>query len=284
MVLALRSTRPNAWRLIPVTLGFIGSLASVQLASGQTQQVPTMVETQAALPSRAIPTAEPMLLVPDSSPEAGRNREELERWTAEYTEWRDWMERWGSRRELGWFRIRERRPRPDPPEWLAVACENVYDVDPVVDRACALREEWLEDSATLIARKRNAASNVQTETQTKTLWWEHVHLDAFWPNFQHNEVAYGVVGTHATIDIAGRVEIFVAPGVIVLNLPAAGGRQWTAATDWGLAFKLGTFVIPGTSQAATLHINAAKAWVFAGANGYANGSIDLAGLSITFSR
>jgi len=151
-------------------------------------------------------------------------------------------------------------------------------------RACALRAEWAGDAVAAFVRRQNAAAAVQSETQRNTSWWEHVHLDALWPIFRQGAMAYGVVGTHATMDVAGRFEIFVAPGVIMLNLPASDGRQWTAATDWGLAYRLGTFRFPGSSQAATLHINFAKAWVFAGASSFASGSIDLAGLSMTFAR
>jgi hypothetical protein len=275
--------RRHPWRRIGA-ITFIGLVTAVGPVFAQPPQASQPSQDVAPLPAQTISAREPLFLVADSSRLAAQSRRELERWTAEYTAWQQWMEKWTNRGEPGWFTQRERRPKPDPPEWLAAACDTLVDDDPPLARACALRAEWADDAVTAFVRRQNAASSVQTETQAKTSWWEYVHLDALWPIFRQDAVAYGVVGTHATMDVAGRFEIFVAPGVIMLNLPAGNGRQWTAATDWGLAYKLGTFRLPGSSQSASLHINFAKAWVFAGAGGFANGSIDLAGLSVTFAR
>jgi hypothetical protein len=275
--------RRHRGRTIGIAIAIIGLLVVVRPAFAKPSQTQESQDA-APLPAHAVSAGEPLVLVTDLTPRPGHSRRELERWIAEYTEWQQWMEKWTNRGEPGWFAQRERKTKPDPPEWLADACVTLLDDDPLIVRACALRAEWADDAVSAFVRRRNTAAAVQTETEPKTSWWEHVHLDALWPIFRQDQMAYGVVGTHATMDVAGRFEIFVAPGVILLNLPAADGRQWTAATDWGLAYRLGTFRFPGTTQRAALHINFAKAWVFAGASSFASGSIDLAGLSVTFAR
>ena len=60
--------------------------------------------------------------------------------------------------------------------------------------------------------------------------------------------------------------VFVAPGAILLNLPTGRNneRQWRPATDYGIAYRLFDFRIPGTERGASLHLNLAKAWVLAG--------------------
>ena len=124
----------------------------------------------------------------------------------------------------------------------------------------------------------------QREAPTKTAWWQHVHVDALWPMTQWRASVYGVVGMHATMEVSGRFQVFIAPGIILLNMPAPGGdREWKPATDWGFAFRLFDFTFPVGNRPASLHLNIARAWVFANAGGVPfDSSINLAGFSVTF--
>ena len=99
---------------------------------------------------------------------------------------------------------------------------------------------------------------------------------------QWGSPVYGVVGMHATMDIAGRFQMFVAPGVILMNLPSVDGtREWQPATDWGFAYRLFDFKFPGSKRRGSLHVNIAKAWVLTGPSNMFKSTVDLAGFSIT---
>jgi hypothetical protein len=150
--------------------------------------------------------------------------------------------------------------------------------------ACTLLDNWSEDFATRLARQKMIAARADHEVEPKTVWWQHVHVDALWPLMRAQDSGFGVFGTHVTMDVHGRFQIFTAPGFIMLNVPSINGRVWTPATDWGFAYRLGTFSFPGTAGRATLHVNFAHAWVFGGADTTVNGNVDIAGFSLTFAR
>ena len=104
--------------------------------------------------------------------------------------------------------------------------------------ACRLVTEWNDDEGIALLRKEMTAARTQSEAVHKTVWWEHVHFDALWPMTQLHGSVFGVVGMHATIEVAGRFQIFVAPGAILLNVPkdrfpASGGRPPTGALPVG---------------------------------------------------
>jgi len=128
------------------------------------------------------------------------------------------------------------------------------------------------------------SARAQQEAPTKTLWWEHIHVDALWPMAQWGSSVLGVVGMHASVDIAGRFQVFVAPGAMVLNLPNGQRREWKPATDWGIGYRLFDFTFPGTERRASLNLNLAKAWVLADPIGAFPGTVDLLGFSLTFKR
>jgi hypothetical protein len=70
------------------------------------------------------------------------------------------------------------------------------------------------------------------ENDQKTVWWQHIHLDALWPMTQGTSGVYGILGLHTTIDLTGRVELFVAPGAILMRVPGPSGNgEWKPATD-----------------------------------------------------
>jgi hypothetical protein len=211
-------------------------------------------------------------------------REQLEKWIRDFSTWKDWASTWGNRREPGWFRdSRARRPRPDPPAWLFHACDGV--AADVWESACQLLTEW-SGGPTAIAQAAavQSASTGSDDTQ-KITWWEHVHLDAGWPALQSGAGVYGVLGLHATTTVHGRLQIFVAPGAMLLNVPTQdGGRAWRVATNYGIAYRLGQFTIPGSNRQALLHLNLAKAWLFSAGPNVSTRSTDFAGLSFTLKK
>ena len=236
------------------------------------------------LPGRAIPLAEQAIQAPALSvPDPARRQQELEKWIDEFTEWKQWVDQWGNRREPGWFSdFRQRRTRPDPPIWLVEQCSDALDDTGAMATACRLIAEWRADWATAQAAL-GAASNGEEEG-AKTIWWEHVHLDAGWPALQSGVGLYGVIGMHATTTVHGRLEVFVAPGAMLLNVPTQNGaRAWKLAANYGIAFRLFEFAFPG-NRPALLHLNLAKAWLLAPGPDIATRSTDFVGFSITFKK
>jgi hypothetical protein len=233
------------------------------------------------LPARPIVIDAAFLLVPVRPELTEASRHEVEAWQREYLAWRKWAAEWRNRTEPGWFSRRDRRPKPDPPAWLIDACSKTLD-DVWLAEQCALVTDWQSDFVTAQFRDSQTNARAQHEKPTKTLWWEHIHLDALWPITQSRGTAFGLFGTHLTIDVTGRLEVFGAPGFIMLTMPTATGRDWAPATDWGIAYRLGTFPLPGSTGRATLHLNLARAWVLGAAGAVFSRTVDLVGLSLTF--
>jgi hypothetical protein len=252
------------------------------VASATATSAQTAEEDRGLLPARSILVGEQGLPAA-SPPDLATRTRELQRWTRAYNSWKQWRDKWANRSEPGWFTAyRDRVTRPDPPEWLSDDCLDLADDEGVLADACALLSEWKDDYATAQLKRETVAARAQHEAPTKSLWWEHLHVDGLWPMAQWRASVYGMLGMHATVDVAGRFQVFVAPGVILLNLPSvAGGRELKPATDWGFAYRLTGFRFPGTERRGVLHLNVAKAWVFAGPSNVFRTSVDLVGFSVT---
>jgi hypothetical protein len=228
-----------------------------------------------------------MLVAVDvSDPEAEQREQEVMLWMEEFAEWREWWAKWGNRREPGWFTAsRERKSKPAPPEWLEEECLYVIDDRGTLGQACGLLSEWKDDYTTTALRRARAAALKQKEDTDTTVWWEHFHLDLMWPAMQWQASAYGVAGMHVATTVTGRLQVFVAPGAMFLNLPSRnGGRVWKVATNYGIGFRLFEFNFPG-GRRAVLHINLAKAWLLSDDVDLVTGrSMDFAGFSIAFKK
>jgi hypothetical protein len=253
--------------------------------------VPAEVAAQDArddiLPSRVIGTGVVELVALDAA-SWERQLAETQRWIAAYEKWRKSEEDWQKGRQQGWLFSREREPRtrPDPPPWLASECADVvFQNDEVMSEACRLWAEFDDDASVVQSRRNAAAARAQKEAPTKTVWWEHLHIDAGWPMTEWRGSVFGVLGIHATVEVAGRFQVFVAPGAIMLNLPTDNGsREWRPATDWGIAYRCFDFTFPGTGRRASLHVNLARAWLMGGPANAFKSSVDLAGFSVTLKR
>jgi hypothetical protein len=206
-------------------------------------------------------------------------------WIKDFTEWKEWSEHWANAEEPGYFGSRTRRPKPDPPVWLPALCDELIDAAGTLQEACDLLVTWRDDYGTSVLRQQRATARAQGEAVTKTVWWEHIHVDGLWPMTQWGASVYGVIGVHATVGIAHRFQIFVAPGAILMNLPTDHGtREWQTATDFGFSYRLGSFQFPGAPWRSGLHMNFAKAWIMGGPQGFARTSVNLAGFSFTFDK
>jgi hypothetical protein len=242
-------------------------------------------DIQEPLPARVIGTGEVDLVVFDGGQYDDRLRE-LKRWMTDFDKWKQWNQQWRNTRQQGWLKTRPRRERPDPPAWLAGACDGGFmDESGILPDACRTLAEWRDDEETAQLRAQMAAARAQHEAPTKTVWWEHVHLDAMWPVAQTGNSVFGVLGMHATVDIAGRFQVFVAPGAILLSLPnGPDSRELRPAVDWGIAYRCFDFTFPGIERRASLHINLARAWVMSGPTNAFKTNVDLVGFSLTFKK
>jgi hypothetical protein len=268
-------------RILCITVSMVGVLlggmpsAWAQLGDGQ---------NIAPLPAQAIPLAEHAIEAPTLSPDPA-GEAELEQWIDAFSDWKRWRDQWGNRREPGWFSgFRNRKVRPDPPVWLADKCEDSVEDSDVVVTGCTLLAEWRADLATAQAATARTTATTAQEDSNKTIWWEHVHLDVAWPAMQSGMSYLGVVGVHATTSVRGRLQIFIAPGAMLLNVPTRyGARAWKLASNYGVAFRLGQFKFPGNKQA-LLHVNLAKAWLLNAGPDVPTKSADFVGFSVTFKK
>jgi hypothetical protein len=239
-------------------------------------------ESAPPLPSR--PVSLPVLMPDDGTP-AERLRA-LRAWTQDYADWKAWYARWRNRREPGWFSTRERRQPPVPPAWLPAACRSLLEDEGPLVEACEAWREWALDDvyAEFLAQQVGQARSNQ-EAPRKSLWWEHVHVDALWPMTQSGASGFGVAGMHTTLHVTRRLQVFVAPGAILMRLPSVnGGQTWSAAADWGFSFSLFDFRMPGVRRPSTVHVNMARVWILGNDPRPATGELYLAGLSLTFKR
>ncbi len=268
--------------LSTATAVFIVALAAPLPAAAQVADGPA----GRPVPTRTIALVARAIEAPDFSMlESPARLDELARWVADFAQWKTWRDQWGNRREPGWFTgYRQRRERPDPPAWLSGRCEDTVEDTGAMANACTLLADWRADYATLQSASARAAATTRDEEAGKTTWWEHVHLDAGWPAMQTNAKVFGVIGMHATTHVHGRLQVFVAPGAMLLNVPTRdGGRAWKVAANYGVAYRLAEFTVPGGRQA-LLHVNLAKAWLLSAGDDVTRKSTDFVGLSVTFKR
>jgi hypothetical protein len=254
--------------------------------------IPASVAAQDAaesvpLQSRPLAAAvvEHFLVAPDLSERDPAQAAELTQWMDEFLEWQAWAAEWTGRRERGWLTpFRDRREKPTPPAWLADECAVTVVDDGLLGQGCTLLAEWGDDRRAQM-RQARAAAATQGEEPKKVVWWEHVHLDLLWPTTQWQSSTYGVVGTHVSATVRGRLQVFLAPGAMFLNVRTRNGaRAWKIATNYGIGFALFDFNFP-RGRRATLHVNLAKAWLMSdAADMVSRRSLDFVGFSMTFKR
>ena len=129
------------------------------------------------------------------------------------------------------------------------------------------------------------SSEARRSDEPHKTWWENVHIDLMWPDLQWGSSIYGVVGMHHSTTIKGRLQVFTAPGTLLLNLPSYNGtRTWKVAVNYGIGYRLFEFGLFG-SRPAELHFNLAKTWIVSDTSDVGVGrSIDVVGFSLTFKK
>jgi hypothetical protein len=267
------------YKLRGVLLAVLTLLISLPAAAqtGADPQNPLPSHSVAMLPAQA----------PDVFDTATTMRaKELQQWMEDFREWTEWAARWENRRQPGWFTpFRDRPEKPAPPGWLAADCRDVSMAGDPMSGPCALLMEWAEDRATAEQRRARAAAIALLEDRSRFSWLDHIHLDVLWPATQLQSRAYAVVGTHATTTIGGRLQVFVAPGAMFVNLPARdGSRVWRVAANYGIGYRLKEWRMR-SGRVATINVNAAKAWLLSDPADVVTGrSMDFAGFSFTFAK
>jgi len=270
----------KVWRALVAVALLAGSPSA---ASSQTDEHPP-----SPLPARTLSTdtlTSPIATL--DNPDTAERRVELRRWIEAFSAWQEWSTQWRSRRQPGWFTGSRQRPqKPDPPSWLAARCETVFDDADPLRQACALLAAWREEGAPAQQiRQVRVIAVSENEEPPKTTWWENVHVDLMWPALQGQASIYGVLGTHLTTEVGGRLQVFTAPGAMLLNVPTrTGGRVWKFAANYGIGYRLMDFTFPG-GRPAELHLNLAKMWMMSDAAELVTGrTIDVIGFSVTFKR
>lgn len=220
-------------------------------------------------------------LVLDSS--HAQRRLELQQWTRDYKEWKEWFARWYNRPEPGWWSAHGRQPRPEPPAWLPGVCGSIIDADEMLAEGCRLWRESERGDVAVLLEQQIAQTRTQSEAPQRSVWWQHIHVDALWPITQTGTGAFGVAGAHVTIPVTHRIQVFAAPGIILMRVPSNDARQsWSAATDWGFSYRMFNFRMPGLTRLSTLHFNIARVWFFSTDGLPLSRSVYLAGFSATF--
>src|SRR5262245_7852503 len=151
-------------RTIPMTIVLLGVVATSS-TSAQTAET----DDHAPVAARAIPIANRALLAPALVAPDSAHQDELEKWVASFTAWKEWNEQWGNRREPGWFtESRQRRKRPEPPVWLFARCSDVSDDSETIAEACALLAEWsLNVPVARVAQARATTTTVAEEARSE---------------------------------------------------------------------------------------------------------------------
>jgi hypothetical protein len=231
------------------------------------------------LPARPLPSSAPIQLIeePHVIVVTQQQIEELAQWTRAFTDWQKWADRWLNRRQPGkWSYLVERQKRPDPPAWLHDTCELLGD-DSRLAEACDLLVAWRDDPIATKNRQTTNAAMIHEESPAKSSWLQHVHVDGLWSTTQSNMNAFGLFGAHVTVDVKGRVQVFVVPGILLVSVPQfLGRRELWPATDWGMSYRL------FSAGRSTVRFNLVHAWMLANRASAISPNLTLAGFSVSF--
>jgi len=241
-------------------------------------------------PERPLASRPIAMVVPqvDDAVTAGQLVARIEKWTSDYASWLAWQQRYRNTPEPGWFTAKSRREPPAPPAWLPSMCARSAQDDAILAEACSAWRDWTRNDVGADAISQQMAQNRQShEAQDRTQWWERVHVDGYWPMTRTGADAVGVVGMHATMQIAKRIQVFMTPGFILMRVPTLdGGHTWSAATDWGFSYRLFDFQMPMLQRGTSAHLNMAKVWMLGHNADLASlgGDMYVAGFSLTFRK
>jgi hypothetical protein len=230
------------------------------------------------LPARPIPMqAVDVVTVAPTLVLSQQHLQELDQWVTDFVAWQEWAERWLNHRQPGFWSYRtERHKKPDPPVWLNDVC-GLLGGDEQFGRPCELLAAWRDDVVLGKTRRVAAVGPIHTEAPAKTAWWQHLHVDGLWSATQSSMTPFGLFGAHYTIKVEGRLQIFAAPGILLVSVPTFhGNRDLLPATDWGVSYRL--FNVGKH----TVHFNLVHAWMLSKRASLAHPNLTMAGLSVSF--
>jgi len=211
-------------------------------------------------------------------------------WVKEFDAWWNWYEVWANSYGKvietftdGSTRIMtiKRKPKPAPPIWLLDECQDAEGSEGILLTACQHLARWKEDLATTFIRMQANKQIADKEKSSLSRFEIFLHFDGLWFMGQSNVLVYAPAGMHVSFAVTKRFQIFLTPGMLLLNMPTDKGRAWQPAYDWGVGYRLTTFQMPLVDRRVGLHFNFARAWIFGGPAGAVDASINMLGLSIS---
>lgn len=211
-------------------------------------------------------------------------------WVREFVVWQKWAQRWLNRRQWGQWSVLDRRPMPQPPEWLGQDCLQSASESGKIYEACKLYRVATEELSAARIRDAISYTTLNQEALKKTLWWERITLDAGWirPEYNPGPPVLGLVGAHVTLDIGeGRLGLFAGPGVMIVRLPNAfGGFDTKPSPDYGFSYRLKEFRVPGTHFSTRMSFTVVEVWIvgLVGNNLPTKANLTLVGLSFSPKR
>lgn len=221
-------------------------------------------------------------------------RKELRRWLSEMREWREYDQEWYNKIPKGENgNLLRRRAKPEPPTWLAPLCapEQIPFFADDLKEACSY---ILPPNSFLDAKAAELASQTQQtrshkEQLIKGSFLSRLHVDGLWaqPEVGSGPRVYGLIGSHISLVDMGRWQFYGPPGIILVAVPTASGRQLRIGYTWGMSYRVHDFRFPwshGKEQNASLFISVTKCWLNAQIGGMNVGGMDLAGFSISPKR
>ena len=224
----------------------IGMLVSVSALAASAAPVRAQEQNQAPAPSTEQRSAE------------------LAKWLKEYRAWEKWFEQWGNRVEKNFNndQIWTRKKRPDPPTWLAGACQDDLVFDEQMATACNILLTWDEQPMQIVRRRDSpvtTSGGKTADTIVKSSFFQRVHLTGLWTRAQYPGMpVYGIVGMQVAVLEMGRYTL-PATGVMLVLVPdGAGGHDFKPATTLGFGYRLLDFVPPMRKTPVSLHINIAR--------------------------
>jgi hypothetical protein len=270
---AIRPRVCSSFLFVSVTLAFLFSAARPARAQSSESE---------PLASQAL-LFEPLELMPDAPVVvlSENDMHALHVWTHDFDSWQASFERWRLQKDMkepiSWPRFLEEHPKPPPPSWLADVCPLVED-DAEFAKPCLMLADWRDDPFLIKSRHAANAALKQQEAPKNSVWWRNLHLDGLWSTTQSNIAALGLFGTHLTVSVEGRLQVFLTPGILLVSVPTFyGSRVLSPATDWGLTYRL--FNV----GRGTVHFNLVHAWILGGSaeEQIAGSHLTLAGFSLT---
>jgi len=213
-------------------------------------------------------------------------------WIEDVRDYAAWYDRYRNRIARNIFGVvGERQQIPPVLPWLPAKCELLADFVPRPDgslaEACDLLAFYRSNFTIEPGAQQATLAQKQNEQHPHASFWKHLHLDAGWAGLDYRRQTYGLVGMHVTLpEIAGRVQVYLPPGFLLLSLPDGhGSRTLQPAATVGVSIKMFGFEFP-QNRAGTAYFNLAKAFVVDHASSPTGteSDVDLMGLSFAWGR